>query len=244
MRLIVDLAPSEPSLGLACEESLFRSAIVNGESLLHLWVNGRAIVIGRAQGIAAEVDVRAAEAEAVPVLRRISGGGAVFHYPGNLNVSVVAPSRETGSVADCFVRLGAAICEGLSKIGICAVSSGNRLLVDGKKVGGAAQARRGGFTLYHTTLLIAPPDRPIAHLLRAGRPGYRPNGVASKSWQTTTLTQCLGRPLSLDQAAAAVRQGLHGVCTLEEDRLGAREMAQARDLAETKYGSASWNASR
>ena len=245
MRLIVDLAAAAPALGLAVDEALFESVRDESVGVLRFWVNERSVIIGRSQGIAAEVDLSRARSEGIPVLRRISGGGAVYHYPGNLNVSVIlGPEDEAGSVKDVFLRLGDAIRVGLASLSLLLDVSGNRLLIAGRKLGGAAQARRRSCVLYHTTLLVRPADRPIERLLLAHRPGYRADGVMSRPEETTTLAETLGRPLSTEEAVDAVVTGFAAGFRLARDTVTQSERDRARWLADTKYGSSAWNASR
>ena len=245
MRLIFDLAAAAPALGLALDEVLFESVREGGEGVTRLWVNERSVIIGRSQGIAAEVDLARARTEGIPVLRRISGGGAVYHYPGNLNVSVMpGPEARPGSVRDVFLRLGDAIRVGLASLSLDIDVSGNRLLLAGRKLGGAAQARRGGCVLYHTTLLVRPADRPIGRLLMAHRQDYHASGVSSRPEETTTLAEALGRPLSTEEAVNAVVTGLANGFELARDTVTKLESERARSLADIKYGSLAWNASR
>jgi len=245
MRLIEDLAPLDPHLGLACDEALFESVRAGGSSIVRLWVNDRAVVIGRSQAIVSEVDVDAAREERIPVLRRITGGGAVYHYPGNLNVTVaVSAGTAGGSVRGIFAHWGGAVCDGLATIVPGTTIDGTRIGVFGRKLGGAAQLRRGGAVLFHTTVLVVPSARPIERLLRAHRPDYATERVPSRPDETITLCEAAGRPVELAEVAAAVRRGLARRGKLEADRISAREAACARDLVAAKYGKAAWNASR
>lgn len=190
IRLLVDLVPCAPAAGLALEEALFETARAGGEDSLRIWVNDRAVVIGRSQGAASEVDLPAARDLGIPVLRRLSGGGAVYHYPGNLNVSLcLRDGRPLGGVAEAFARLGGTLARGLAAFGPGVTLAENSLLIDRRKVGGAAQARRGASLLYHTTLLVEPDAIPMERLLLALRTGYRPTRVPSRPRPTTTLVE-------------------------------------------------------
>jgi len=245
MRLIEDLAPLDPRLGLACDEALLESVRGGGSGVVRLWVNDRAVVIGRSQAIASEVDVVAARQERIPVLRRITGGGAVYHYPGNLNVTVAVPAGATaGSVRAIFARWGGAVCDGLEAIVTGTTIDGTRIGVLGRKLGGAAQLRRAGAVLFHTTVLVVPSVRPIEWLLRAHRPDYATERVPSRPDETITLCEAAGRPVGLDEAAGAIRRGLARCEDLKADGIFAREAARARDLVATKYGKVEWNESR
>jgi lipoate---protein ligase len=87
-RVLPDDGERRPPLNLAREEAL--SACRQGVPTLRLWRNDRCVVVGRAQIVEAETDAAACREFEIPVLRRFTGGGAVFHDPGNLNVSVIA----------------------------------------------------------------------------------------------------------------------------------------------------------
>jgi len=249
MRLIVDRIPADPAFGLAMEEALFESIRREGSSLARLWVNRRAIVIGRSQAVASEVDLAGAEEDGDPVLRRISGGGTVVHYPGNLNVSVmVASSSPSLSVAEAFAQLGGAIASGLRILGAKVDVRGNRLLGEGRKLGGAAQARRGDALLVHSTILVFPARRPIERNLLAHRSEYCPLGVASRAEPMTNLTEVLGRDVGIEEVAAAIADGLERELlqgeSMQPSGVRESEAERALTLVQEKYGSDAWNRSR
>ncbi len=246
MRLLIELDPLDPRRGLATDEALLESARSGGEDTVRLWVNGRAVVVGRSQSVADEVDLDFSARSRIPVLRRISGGGAVYHYSGNLNVSVLLRNgRRTGSVRDAFRTFGAAIAGALS--GICAEvsASENDLLIGSAKVGGAAQARRGDALLYHTALLVGPVDLPMERLLLALRPGYRPRSVPSRPRETISLSEASGRELPMAHVAEILIEAL-SAALLEssvEAPLSAEEEQRVGWLIAHKYGDPQWNRS-
>ena len=247
IRLLADLAPSDPATGLGLEEALLESVRKGGEDSLRIWVNRRAVVIGRSQGAASEVDLERARALGIPLLRRLSGGGTVYHYPGNLNVSLfLADGRPLGGVEETFARLGEAFSRGLAALCPAVSPAWNSLFIGKRKVGGGAQARRGASLLYHTTLLLKPDAIPMEELLLALRPGYRPRGVASHPHPVTTLAEAGEKELDSEEvgrAMAAAAAELLGK-PLRESEPTAAERARAATLAEEKYGRASWNLSR
>jgi len=247
IRLIRDLAPSDPALGLALDEALFESVRAGGADTVRLWVNGRSTVIGRSQEVHAEVELEEAGRLAIPVIRRISGGGAVYHHPGNLNVSLyLGDARPLGGVEEAFSRIGGAIAAGLSELGIDAETDGNRLICAGKKIGGAAQARRGTAILYHTTLIVRSDQIPMKRLLRALRPGYFTSAVPSHPFPTSSLSEIIGRELSLaavgDLVAAAIIRSLDE--TPIDGRLSTEEAARTEELLREKYKRDEWNRQR
>ncbi|MGB2983604.1 MAG: lipoate--protein ligase family protein [Candidatus Bipolaricaulia bacterium] len=244
MRLIVNLSPSEPAAGLALDEALFESVQRDGEEVLRLWINDRSVIVGRSQKLATEVDLPQARSKRIPVLRRISGGGAVYHYRGNLNVSVMVRAEEAGSVANAFARFGGSLRDGLAafsqRIDLC----GNSLMLRGEKIAGAAQARRGRSVLYHSTILVCPADLPFECLLLAHRPDYASDGVPSRPEAMTTLSEAVGRPVSGYDAADAVVAGFASLFEVTSGAVSDEEAARSVSLAESKYRSDAWNASR
>ena len=244
IRLITDLAPCGPAYGLALEEAIFEAVRRGGEDTLRLWVNERAVIIGRSQSIDSEVNLEDVKELAIPVLRRISGGGAVYHYPGNLNASLfLKDGRPLGGVAQTFSRLGNAIASGLAEPGIRIAVQKNSLFLGEKKIAGAAQTRRGNALLYHTTLLVKPDEIPMEKLLRAAHGNYHPIAVASRPHPTTTIAEATGKMFSLEEIGQRIvtqfchllHQSAYEGNLIEEERAGAQELAQE------KYESVEWN---
>jgi len=214
MRCILDLTPCEPAYGLAVDEALLHPSPARAIPVFRAWINRRAVVFGRSQIGAEEADLEACRSLGIPVLRRISGGGAVVHHPGNLNLTLVVPGRDRlGAVLDTFEFLGGIVAAALTPLGVSIVSRGNALMThDGRKLGGAAQARRHG-VLWHTTLLLQADTIPMEALLRALRPDYHPSHVASRPSPTTTLAELLEEPVApqwiASEVAAAFAVALH-----------------------------------
>lgn len=247
MRLIADLEPQAPAFGVALDEALLAGVRSGGEDVLRFWVNARAVVIGRSQHLGDEVDRSAAERHGFTVVRRMSGGGAVLHYPGNLNLSLItADERRLGPVEKAFDRVGTAIVEGLRSLGAPACVGSHALFSGASKISGAAQARRGGCVLYHATLLVKPSPVPMTEILRAMRVGYHAKGVASRPQPVTSLEEILGRPVGLVEAADAVGGSLRqwlGVCTVDS-AISDTEREHANALVASRYGRWTWTASR
>ncbi len=246
MRLLIELDPVDPRVGLATDEVLLEAARTDGRETLRLWVNDRAAIVGRSQSIVDEVDARFAERQRIPILRRISGGGTVYHYPKNLNVSVaLRDGRRFGSVPDAFRFFGRTISKALA-IDCSTISfDQNDLLIGGAKVGGAAQARRGAALLYHTTLLIGPIDIRLDRLLLALRGGYHPRHVPSRPRATISLTEAIGHDVPIERIVEAIVPALSEALDVEvlPSRLVEDETRRVEELVFDKYGVPEWNES-
>lgn len=146
----------DPYYNLAVEDTLCRyvsSATVRGEKLcgLFLWQSDKAVVIGRNQNPARECDMSVLQESRVKLVRRLTGGGAVYQDLGNLNYSIIASDDETTLEYHLEV-----VIRVLKKFGINAVRSGRNDIVtlDNKKISGTAQKRYKGAFLLHGTLLV------------------------------------------------------------------------------------------
>lgn len=251
MRLVVDLTPRDAVRGLAMDEALFESVREGGEDAVRIWLSRRAVVVGRSQAVGSECDREALARLGIPVARRVSGGGAVYHYPGNLNVSVtLADGRRLGSVDAAFAWLGRGVAVGVRGLGIDAEVQDRSVRVAGRKISGSAQARRGAAVLVHATLLVRRDKFAPDDLLLAMQEGYAPGGTRSHASETTTLSDALGRRVAMSRAAAALADS---IALASAATLGRRlapgtispvEAAAARRWLRERYGRREWNEAR
>lgn len=245
MRLLSDLHPCDPALGLALEDVLVDSARNDGLESVRIWRNRLSVIVGRSQSVEVEVDTKQAEALKCPILRRFSGGGTVLHYPGNLNISVAFRKRVgLSDVPSVFAFFGAALAEALAEIVPTLRCEENGLHVGDLKIGGAAQAHRGPAILYHTTLLVWPPVLPMEDLLLAMRFGYQCAGVPSRARSVTSLAEQLGsESIELHPIAKRIENALASCLKVPLDLSGwtAQERMSAEVLAAEKYRSEAWN---
>jgi lipoate---protein ligase len=175
---------------LALEEALIRA--VPPGPLLRIWQNGRCVVIGRGQQVSREVNVAACAASGVPVLRRASGGGTVYHDLGNLNITVAVPGRRPGLAGE----LAALVAGAIERLGLRPVIGERGVFIGQAKVSGlASQVTRDG-TLAHATLLVTTPAGQVNAYLAPAPPDRRP----LDSRRSLVLPLCAHNP-ALDIAA-------------------------------------------
>lgn len=242
MRRDAELVPAPVHAGLALDEALLESIRAGGRPILRFWVSERAVVIGRSQDAADEVDRVAAERDNVPVVRRCSGGGAVVHYPGNLNVSLVIRAGGAGGVEAAFARFGACVSEAIGALGVGAYVEGSAVVASSGKLSGAAQARRGDAVLYHCTLLLEPDVVPMDRYLRALRPGYVASRVPSRPRRTVTVSEIVERRVEAPEAVASLGRAFAGLLGGEDGGQGLTpgERARGEALRRGRYEDPSW----
>ena len=154
---LLDLVLEDPYSNLALEEELFMEA---GVPTLRVWENQKSVVIGRAQLAKYETDLEYCRSRSIPVVRRMTAGGAVFNGPGNLNWSFFVPrnGRSPGPMGDAksvFNTFAAIVNEALRKCGVRSeFVPPNTLVDDGGKICGMAAYLSKETVLCHGTLLI------------------------------------------------------------------------------------------
>ena len=181
--LIVQSQSTDVYRNLAAEEWLLDHAEGRGP-ILFLCVNSPCVVIGKNQNPWRECRLSQMEKEGIPLARRISGGGAVYHDVGNLNVGIIVPRTEYREEKQYEL-----IFQTLEKFGIKASKlRKNSLAVDGKKFSGQAFAFRGQQVLHHGTLLVSSDLDRLGRYLGSELEGIETKAVASVPAEVVNLS--------------------------------------------------------
>ena len=243
MRCIDFAAACNPALNLAREEHLFARLALKG-ALLLFYVNTDAVVIGRNQVPWAEASAVGLAKAGLPLVRRVSGGGAVYHDPGNLNFSILLPSASAGHPSAATILQP--VIRALQSLGLPArLSERNAIFIDRYKVSGTAQYMTAGKILTHGTLLVnADLDRLNRCLMPD--PAYRIHSRGRPSVRRPVINLCdLRADLTMDILRRAVQGAFaatYGPMAIETQRPDDERDAQS--LAVKKYGTWEWNVAR
>ncbi|MGB9757584.1 MAG: lipoate--protein ligase family protein [Candidatus Bipolaricaulaceae bacterium] len=232
MRVLIDLAFRDPALNLALEEAILdgvRRELV--PPTLRIWRNPRCVVVGRGQKPEEEVDLDLARRWRIRVVVRPSGGGTVYHHPGNLLFSLFLPlTGKWRSVRESQEELSGLLAGAVRrKFGLPVEVRDGGLFVRGMKVSGSAQLRRGAL-LHHGTLLLFPDVIPMEKVLRALQPGYSPSGVPSRPAPVADLSSLLGRDISLEEGVRLVLEAFRPLGALKLATISLREWALADQI--------------
>ena len=242
MLLIDNRDSRDPAIHLALEEFLLRQC-PGGETLLLFYVNAPAVVIGRNQVPHGEVNLEEVMRRRIKVVRRLSGGGTVYHDPGNLNFSVIQPQGDEAILSPAEVLQP--VVKGLNAMGVPVhTNTRHDILLDGLKVTGVAQYRTRDRCLTHGTLLVSAdlealrrvlaPDSEV--LFSRGRPSI-PSPVANLRHHDPGLTMEKVR-----QALIRSLADRHGPVSALS--LSLEDWDRVRKAARSKYDSWEWSLGR
>ena len=233
-----------PSFNLALEEVFFRSlSELDLEGLSYFYVNQPSLIIGRSQNAFREIDWLEAEKRGLPIVRRLSGGGAVYHDLSNLNFSFIEKRQE--KLILNFRAFLEPVLAYLQSLHIEAELSGpSDLRVKGRKISGNAQALDKEVILEHGTLLFDSQLDVLDTLLHHSQDGLISRSVESKQAEVANLSDYLETPMSFK----AFAQGLGHFLQSEQECLPLASLdallEKAAELEQSRYLTRAWNMER
>ncbi|MEO8746274.1 MAG: biotin/lipoate A/B protein ligase family protein [Rhodanobacter sp.] len=203
-----------------------------------------AVVIGRFQSLRNEVDAEAARRHRIKIVRRISGGGAMFIEPGNtITYSIYAPLSLIQGLpfSEAYAFMDEWVLTALGALGIKAwYQPLNDITSASGKIAGAAQVRRAGAVLHHVTMAYDIDAAKMVDVLRIGREKLSNKGTLSAVKRVDPLRSQTGQSRSnvIGTMISTFRR-LHG---LHDDALRPQELADAEALALAKFSNPAWTA--
>lgn len=236
--------PLSPVLHMALDEALL-DAVAAGRRppTLRIWEwAAGAVVIGRFQSLRNEVDATGAQRHDIQVVRRITGGGAMFIEPGNtITYSLYAPAALVAgmSMVDSYAFCDRWVLDALKSLGVEAwYQPINDITSAAGKIGGAAQIRRAGALLHHVTMAYDIDSAKMMEVLRIGREKLSDKGIASAAKRVDPLRRQTGLArVEIIERMIDTFRDQHG---LSDRPVTAEEWKTAEQLVETKFGGAAW----
>ncbi len=227
---------TDPYKNLPLEAYLLKH-VKEQEVILYLWQNERTVVIGKNQNPWKECKIAELEADGGRLVRRLSGGGAVFHDLGNLNFTFLA-TRENYNV-DKQLEV---IVRAVNGLGIPAMKSGrNDITAEGKKFSGNAFFSDGVHHYHHGTILVHVDMSMLSHYLNVSRDKLVTKGVDSVRSRVTNLTEFLPE-LTIDRMKGELIKAFGQVYGLSAQEMSGTELDGAEIAAlEKKFSSWEWN---
>ena len=239
MLLINNHNEHDAAVNLALEEYVLRNASTD-EDLLLLYINAPSIIIGRHQNTWEEINHSFVERNGIQVVRRLSGGGTVYHDLGNLNYSYITPSRPEDFRN--FKKFTGPAVQTLAMLGVPAVlSERNDLLIEGRKISGNAQYISRGRMVSHGTLLFNADIAHVSEALKVQVGQFTSKAIKSVRSPVTNISAFLQQPMPIEQFQTLLMAQLFpGEPQPPQYPLTADDWAAIHRLADERYRSWEW----
>lgn len=226
----------DPFFNLALEEYLLDNPEIKQDIFL-LWQNCPVVVVGRNQNTIEEINQSFIREKGITVVRRISGGGAVYHDMGNLNFTFIV--NDAPSLTLDFTRFTAPVIKAVQTIGVKAEDQGrNDISIKGRKFSGNAQCRRQGRLMHHGTILFDTNLEDMEQALTVDTAKISSKGVKSVRSRVTNITEHISSPVSIEEFRDILRN------TIDENRecreITPSELSAVESLRDNKFRRWEW----
>lgn len=240
MRLdYLNLTCTDPSRNLAMEQHVF-DALPRDRAYFMLWQNDNAIIIGKHQNTLAEINEPYVRAHGIRVVRRLSGGGAVYHDLGNLNFTFIMDAGDTAKLD--FHLFCLPVVRTLEGFGVHAEVNGrNDITIEGRKFSGNSQYLREGRVMHHGTILFDSNLGVVADALRVDESKLRAKGIRSVRSRVTNVRPYLPAGVTLAEFRAALLQNILRETTGGEYVPTSTDEEAVDALCAERYGAYEWN---
>ena len=230
---------TNPYFNLAAEEYVLRNL---KENCFMLWRNRPSIIVGKHQNTLAEINVEYVKENNIDVVRRLSGGGAVFHDLGNLNFTFIKNVEGEGALVD-FKKYVEPILQVLKHLGVDAQFEGrNDIMIQGKKISGNAEHVFKKRVLHHGTLLFSSKMADLSSALKVNPLKYQDKGVKSVRSRVTNISEHLPKKMTVtefnDEIMDFMMNAVEGASLYEYSQY---DLDQINKLVKEKYSTWDWN---
>jgi lipoate-protein ligase A len=231
---------TDPRLNLALEEYCLRNLDPQHDYLL-LYINEPAVIIGRSQNTFQEIDHEFIRRKGIHVVRRISGGGAVYHDYGNLNFSFITKYEKTNVLN--FRKFTAPVIRALHGLGVPAeLSEGNDIVAFGKKISGNAQYSTQKSMFSHGTLLFDAEMENLVSALNVKREKIESRGVQSVRSRVANISEHLERSIDMNTFKKCLLDSIfEPYGGMRERKLTDKDWEKIHLLSKEKYHTWDWN---
>lgn len=233
---------NNPQINLAIEEYILTHLNIN-ESYLLFYINEPSVIIGRNQNTIEEIDTQYIEENGVKVVRRMSGGGAVYHDLGNLNYSFITKD-EGNSLQDNFKKFTGPVIQALRKLGANAELMGrNDIEIDGRKVSGTAQYATSGRMYTHGTLMLNSNLDNVGKALKPKKEKIESKGVKSVRARVGNISEFIKEPMTVAEFRQFILKSVFEEegGEINEYVLTGTDWEKINELSKNKYQTWEWN---
>jgi len=237
--IYIESPSTDPAWNLALEEYVF-SHMDPREEYFMLWQNHNTVVIGKNQNTIAEINTDYVKEKNITVVRRLSGGGAVYHDMGNLNFSFIADAQNMNEIN--FKRFCLPVVETLLSMGVPAEVNGrNDMVIAGKKFSGNAQYTKNDRVLHHGTLMFCSDLGVVSAALKPNKTKLETKGIASVSSRVCNISEFLPEDVTLEQFRNRLKRNIMGTDDPVPYAFTQEDLDKIEAIRQSRYALWDWN---
>ena len=237
--IYIESDSKDPYYNLALEEYVFEK-LDPAQDWFMLWQNRNTIVIGKYQNTAEEINQDFVDSHGIRVVRRLSGGGAVYHDDGNLNFTFIV-HKELNPEYN-FNLFVIPVIKALEELGVKAAFNGrNDITIDGKKFSGNSQYARRGRIMHHGCIMLDSDLEKVQGALKVKEAKFESKSIKSVRSRVTTINACAPRKITMAEFKEALKRQVFANNDMRTYELTEEDRRQIRKLAEEKYSTWDWN---
>lgn len=238
MKYIVNKS-NNPAYNIALEAYAFKE-LRDEDEIFILWINEPAIIIGKHQNTIEEINKEYIDEHGIHVVRRLSGGGAVYHDLNNLNYTIISNKADEGAFD--FKTFSQPVIETLADLGVTAEFTGrNDLEIDGKKFCGNAQAYSNGRMMHHGCLLFDVDMTVLGNALKVSKDKIESKGVKSVRARVTNILSELPEKITVHEFSDKILEKMkEHYPDMTEYVLSEDELAKIQKSADEQFGTWEW----
>ena len=237
--IFIEGISTDPRFNLAMEQYVFDSFDKSEEYFL-LWQNHNSIIIGKHQNTIEEINQAFVKENDISVVRRLSGGGAVYHDLGNLNYTIIVDRKDNDKLD--FKLFTGPVAAVLNEMGVSAEVNGrNDITIDGKKFSGNAQYIKGGRIMHHGTIMYDSDLSVVGSALNVSQDKIESKGVKSVRSRVTNIKEHMGNPVPIEVFKEKFISGFFKDMDVAMYTLTEEDIQNINRIKKERYDKWEWN---
>lgn len=229
----------DPHFNLAMEQYIF-DTFDKGKEYFMLWQNDNAIIVGKHQNTIQEINKEFVKENNISVVRRLSGGGAVYHDLGNLNFTFIVNNIHSNNID--FSLFTIPVAQALKEIGVNAEINGrNDITIEGKKFSGNSQYIKKGRVMHHGTIMYNSNLDLVSNSLKVSKDKIESKGVKSIKSRVTNVKDHMKNDVHIDDFKKEIIKYMFKDEKFEEYKLTEKDIVNIKKIKEERYDKWEWN---
>ncbi|MEK4533205.1 lipoate--protein ligase [Solibacillus sp. FSL K6-1554] len=232
---------TDPRINLAIEEYILKNMDIEKDDFLLFYINQPSIIIGKNQNTIEEINTDYVEENGILVVRRLSGGGAVYHDLNNLNFSFL--TKDDGNSFSNYKKFTQPVVDALAKLGVNSELSGrNDILAEGKKVSGNAQYSTRGRMFSHGTLMFNLDIDAVVNSLKVKQDKIESKGIKSVRSRVANIIDFLPEKITVEEFRLEILKSIFGgEKNIQYYELTEEDWENIHEISKNRYQLWEWN---